>query len=470
MKACIVLAMGAFVLSGPTAKAQTLWQVWQAAQQHDPEFQAARAALAAAQAAHPEALAALLPQLTASANRTVDNQSSSGPEFYGSQIVPVSQSANTRATDWQLQLSQALFDWSAIKNVEAAGLDAASAAATYQSALATLAQKVVNAYLGVLGAQANLAATEATAKAFAEQYRQANARYRAGLSGIIGADASQAALATAEADVLDARQQLTAALATLSSLTVEPAVGRFPPLPLDYHIRVSGTENDWRAKALSGNPELAAARLTARANEARVGAAESDYLPNVSLALTHSHYSESGSSDYAVPGSAVVSPAAQISSDNTIALELSWNFYSGGATRARVGQARATADESAANAATTRLDIARQVQTDYAALDVDAAVIVRLRAAVKAARDAVTATEKAVPVGVRTEDDLVIQRERLLTTEQQLDSAVTTSIQDQIALARAAGELTPGRIQSLSERLVHTKPPTTSTTSPGAAE
>lgn len=448
-----LLVAAAAMSATAAAHGQTLWQAWQAAAAHDPEFRAARAALRAAQAAHPQALAALLPQLGAGANRTFDNQSSSGPQFYGSQIVPLESSANTRATGWQVQLTQTLFDWSAIKNLQAADLDAAAAAATYQSTFAGLASKVANAYLGVLSAQANLAVAEGTAKAFAEQYRQAEARYKAGLSGIIGAESSQAALASAQADVLDARKQFDAARNTLAALTGAPAGGAFPRLPLDYPVTAAGSMDDWLGRAYTHNPALAAAKLTARADAARIGAADSGYIPTLSLALTHSHYSQSGTSDYAVPGNSVRTPAAELSSDNTIELQLSWSIFSGGATRAAVERAGANADQAAADAATTRLDVEREVKTRYAAIANDSDVIARLRTAVTAARAAVAATERAVPAGVRTEDDLVTQRERLFTAQTGLDAAVAAAVQDQIALARAAGELTPERIRALSAKL-----------------
>src|SRR5699024_9355014 len=108
----------------------------------------------------PHALSLLLPQVNGSLARLYDNNSSNGPQYFGGNgILPVSQASNTGTSVWQIELDQPLFDWAAIKNMEAANLDVAAAAATYQSTLDELAAKVTKAYVDVLAARAALDAT-----------------------------------------------------------------------------------------------------------------------------------------------------------------------------------------------------------------------------------------------------------------------------------------------------------------------
>lgn len=450
------LALILFCLLGFTvnASAASLWQVWQAAQAHDPEFRAAAAALAKAKAAKPGALSALLPQLDGSLSRAYNNDHSEGPQFFGqNQILPVSQASNTGATSWQLELDQPLFNWSAIKNLQAADLDAAAAAATYQHTLAQLAVKVTTAYLNVLSARASLAATRETVKGFAEQSREADARYHSGTTGVIGADSARAGLESARGELLAARQQFTAAENSLEALTGGPLPDSESTLPANYRVTLADTQEAWINRALADNPRLAAARLSARADNHRIGAAESGYLPNISLALIHNQQIQSGTASYSYPGSEVPTPADYKATGNEIALQLRWNFFAGGATRAKVNQAQAQADESAATAATTRLDIVREVKTRYAALTIDAEQLKTLRAAVAASRDAVLATTRGVTAGVRSEDDLVTQRERLLAAEQSLNAAIATAVQDELALARVTGTLTDARLRQISRGL-----------------
>ncbi|MGH8128966.1 MAG: TolC family protein, partial [Gammaproteobacteria bacterium] len=465
------LALMLFCLLGFTtsASAANLWQVWQAAQAHDPEFRAATAALVEAKAAKPGALSVLLPQLNGSLSRAYNNDHSEGPQFFGqNQILPVSQASNTGATSWQLELDQPLFNWSAIKNLQAADLDAAAAAATYQHTLAQLAVKVTTAYLNVLSARASLAATRETVKGFAEQSREADARYHAGTTGVIGADSARAGLESARGELLAARQQFTAAENALEALTGGPLPGAHSTLPPNYQVTLTDTQEAWLNRALADNPRLAAAQLSARADNHRIGAAESGYLPNISLALIHNQQIQSGTASYSYPGSEVPTPADYNATGNEIALQLRWNFFAGGATRAKVNQAQAQADESSANAATTRFDVVREVKTRYAALLIDAEQLKTLRAAVAASRDAVQATTRGVKAGVRSEDDLVTQRERLLSAEQSLNAAIATAVQDELALARVTGSLTDARLQQISRNL-SAAPAAESVTAPAAA-
>lgn len=449
--ACLAMAAFGLLGFGANAKAATLWQIWQAAKVHDPAFRAAAAMLAQARAARPDALSALLPHVDGSLARSYYNANSEGPEYFGqNQILPVSQATNTGTTNWQVQLSQPLFDWSAIKNLQAADLDAAAAAATYQDALSQLAVKVTTDYMNVLLARATLDATQATVKGFAEQSRQANARYNAGMTGVIGADSARAGLESARGQLLAARQQLTAARNALQALTAGLLPDPGATLPTHYEIQLTGDQGSWLDRALKGNPRLAAARLSARADNHRIGAAESGYLPSVSLALIHNQQIQSGKSSYSIPGQTVPTPADYNATGNQIELQLNWNFYSGGATRARVAKAEAQADQSDANATSTQLDVTREIKTRYAALRIDAQRLKTLQAAVSAARDAVQATTRGVPAGVRTEDDLVTQRERLLSAQQALNDAVATTIADEISLARTSGTLTDKRLQALS--------------------
>jgi len=175
----LTLAM-ALIAPAQACHATSLWQAWLLAKAHAPALQQAEATLEQAHAAHSAALAQLLPALNLNASRVVDNQSSSGPEFYGSSIVTVSQAANTRTDGWDLQLSQPLFDWHAIQNLSAADYSEAAGVANAEAARQTLIATLTQDYLSVLNAQAQLAATREAQDGFATQAFEAQARYQAG--------------------------------------------------------------------------------------------------------------------------------------------------------------------------------------------------------------------------------------------------------------------------------------------------
>ena len=445
----------ALLLVAQAAHATTLWQVWQLAKLHAPALEQAEATLEQAHATHSAALAQLLPALNLNASHIVDNQSSNGPQFYGSGIVPVSQASNTRTNGWDLQLSQSLFDWHAIQNLsaadysEAAGV--ASAEATRQTLMATLTQD----YLAVLNAQAQLGATREAQDGFATQAIQAAARYKAGLSGIIGTDETQAALAQAQAETLAAEQAFKQARRQLDTDAGVHISGPFPDLPANLTLSLPAgvNRNAYVQRALSQNPTLAAARLSQTSAGHALSATRAGYLPSVSLVLSHQRNFVIGSSDFSVPGSAVTSPATQDASQNMIGLQLSWAIFSGGATSAAAQAAEAQQRSADASARTAELSIVSQVSNALDGLVSAQKRVRQLQTGVTSAQAAVTATAAAVSKGLNTEQNLVIARQTLLTLETDYAQAVVDLVNNRVALEQSLGTLTPDLLSQLSSKI-----------------
>ncbi len=450
-----VAAATALLFAARATHATTLWEVWQLAEVHAPALEQAEATLEQAHATHSAALAQLLPALNLNASHVVDNQSASGPQFYGNGIVPVSQTSNTRTNGWDLQLSQPLFDWHAIQNLsaadytEAAGV--ASAEATRQTLMATLTQD----YLAVLNAQAQLAATRKAQDGFATQAIQAAARYRAGLSGIIGTDETQAALAQAQAETLSAEQTLKQARRQLDTDAGIRINGPFPDLPANLALSLpAGVNRDaYVQRALQQNPTLAAARLSQTSASHALSATRAGYLPSVSLVLSHQRNFVIGTSDFSVPGSAVTSPATQDASQNMIGLQLSWAIFSGGATSAAAQAAEAQQRSADASARTAELSVVSRVSNALDGLASDQHRVRQLQTGVVSAQAAVTATAAAVSKGLNTEQNLVIARQTLLTLETGYAQAVVDLVNNRVALDQALGTLTPELLSQLSGKI-----------------
>ncbi|MDE2236148.1 MAG: TolC family protein [Gammaproteobacteria bacterium] len=438
-----------------TADATTLWEVWQSAKAHAPALQQAEATLEQAHATHSAALAQLLPALNFNASRVVDNQSSSGPEFYGSSIVTVSQAANTRTNGWALQMSQPLFDWHAIQNLSAADYSEAAGIANAEAARQALMATLTQDYLGVLNAQAQLTATREAQDGFATQAMQAEARYKAGLSGIIGTDETQAALAQAQAETLAAAQALKQARRHLDTDAGVHIRGPFPDLPVNLTLSLPAglTRSDYMKHALQQNPTLAAARLNQTSAGHALSATSAGYLPSVSLVLTHQRNFVTGSTDFSAPGSAVTSPATQDASQNLIGLQLSWAIFSGGATSAAAQTAEAQQRSADADARTAELTVASQVSNALDGLTSDQQRVQQLQTGVTSAQAAVNATAQAVSKGLRTEQDLVIARQTLLTLKTAYAQAVVDLVNNRVALEQALGALTPRLLSQLSGKI-----------------
>lgn len=453
----LLILLAAILLYGVLrpCSATTLAEVWQLAEQHAPALEQVEATLEQAHATHSDALAQLLPALNLNANRVVENQAANGPQFYGSDIVNVNQAANTRTNGWELQLSQPLFDWNAIQSLSAADYTEAAGVARAEAARQALMVTIAQDYLAVLSAQALLNASRDAQTGFSTQAFQAEARYKAGLSGIIGSDETKAALAQAQAETLAAGQALKQARRQLDTDAGTHISGPFPALPTDFVLPLPlGTDaQDYLQQALSQNPTLAAARLERHSADHALSAAHSGYLPTVSLSLSHQRNFVTGNTDFSAPGTTVTSPATQDASQNVIGLNFSWAIFSGGATSAAARLAQAQLRSADASARTAELTLAAQLNNALDGITSNQQSVQQLQSGVAAARSAVTATAAAVSKGLSTEQNLVIARQALLSLEVSYAGAITNLVNSRLALAQALGALTPELLAQVSAKL-----------------
>ena len=122
-------------LSVPCAGAADLAEVYQRALRNDPQLREADANRLAALEARPQALASLLPQLSATGGYANDDSSGASLAFAnGGVLVPYQSGARTDATQWSLQLRQTLFRWDQIATLRRAGVEVAQAEVDFRAA------------------------------------------------------------------------------------------------------------------------------------------------------------------------------------------------------------------------------------------------------------------------------------------------------------------------------------------------
>ncbi|MCV6603792.1 MAG: TolC family protein, partial [Porticoccaceae bacterium] len=161
-------ALGAALATTGQAQAAALADIYQQAQQNDPQLKSALANSQAGQQAAPISKANLLPQIGLQANAsTVDSDA----RDYDSQA-------------YTLSLSQPLFDatsWYGFKQGEE---QSELAKLQYGQAQQGLILRVVNAYLDVLRAQTALETSQAQERAIKRRLDQVNAQFEVGLIAI----------------------------------------------------------------------------------------------------------------------------------------------------------------------------------------------------------------------------------------------------------------------------------------------
>ncbi len=436
------------VASAPLAHATDLWQVWQLAKSNDPAFQQAKANRNASMEAKPQAWAQLLPSVDLTANRAWNNNSGSSIYPYSTPPATLTSTSNTRNTQWGATLTQTLFNWRQFKSVQGADYTVAEAEANYESTLQGLIVSVSQAYFNVLNAEDNLDADTANLKALAKQYEQTQQQYKVGLIAITGVKEAEAGYDQAKAQVITDRQALDQAREALRAIT-----GRYipdlqsPRAKLPLNAPQPENVSDWVRQAMQNNPALAAAQQAQKSAQSQVSQQKAGYLPSLNLVLQHMRNSTTGHGSNTFNGQF---PDQSSGSNNQIALQLSWNIFSGGATRATVKQYQYQADAAMANEISQRRSVEQQVRNAYLAVLSGIASVKANRQSVEASRVSLQATEAGLKVGTRTTLDVLTARKTLLDSQKAYYSARYNYMLAVLQLEQAAGTLDQKDIQQLN--------------------
>jgi TolC family type I secretion outer membrane protein len=226
-----------------------------------------------------------------------------------------------------------------------------------------LLRGVVSAYYnGQLAAQ-NLAIAQADKGFFERQLKEADARYRAGTGALSDILNFKIRVNAAQADLITARRSQSVSRHSLAALLGLPEANLPAELPLAPMVPESETEmapldvDQLLDQAIDQRPDLSQARLGLQRQEASVGAARAGYWPTLSL-------------NGGVEGDR--SDDAGFENDdfgNRIGLNLTVNLFAGGATRARVREAQAAAEEGRRQLADKELKVRQAVRDAATALD-----------------------------------------------------------------------------------------------------
>lgn len=223
---------------------------------------------------------------------------------------------------------------------QGAGAEAEAADAELADLHVSLAAQIALAYLDYRNWQHQQALLQASIALLEESLRLEETRVRFGTSSDAGVSAIRGRLAASRAKLASTGGEKTAANDRLALLTgevpgaLDDVLVQVQPLPLPPQAVAVGDP----AGLLQRRPDIRAAERRLAAANARIGVANAQRFPAVSF--------------FGVLGIGGSSPGEVFGGDNLTGIMLpriNWSFLDFGRTRARVDQARAEADEAAAN-------------------------------------------------------------------------------------------------------------------------
>jgi outer membrane protein len=463
----LALLCAGFAIGLPVAAAAADFaQVYQDALANDPTYQQANATYMAAREARPEAWAALLPQISGSAGRSLDHSAGLSTNIGSSaagQPVPASFYATTHANarQWSLNLSQELFSWTDWMTLKAADSQVAEAQANYQAAAQNLILRVATAYFNVLSALDTMQAQESSLKAFDLQLEQANKRFEVGLIAITDVEQARAARDTAAAAVIADKQSLANAEDQLEVITGRQYDTLSEPgtdMPLVTPNPAS--QDQWVQTSLQQNLTLIASRLAADVAREDVRIAFGGHLPTVSLVASRSF--NSTGVDETINGLGTFNLPSW-ANDRQIGLQVTVPIFSGGGTEARVHQAQYQwiAAKDAVEQATR--STVQQARDAYLGVISGIAHVQALQQAMTSSQTAYRATEAGYRVGTQTEVDVLNALSTLVQAKTNFASSRYAYINSVVQLRFAAGTLDTNEVQAINHWLT-----SSASVSPGA--
>src|SRR5579862_8706645 len=350
MKRAAVLALAALAVTG-AAQGKDLIGVFEDAVHNDPVIRQADANRLAARESRPQAISALLPQVTGTASAQGDHNSGTQP-FFGTnpngtafvQALPAVVDTTTKG--WALNLKQNVFSWSNWMTLKQASKEVAQAEANYQAAEQQLILRTAQAYFNVLAADDTLQADQTSLEAIARQLEQANKRFEVGLIAITDVEDAKAARDTAASTVIAAKRTLATAEDQLEEITGQKYDSLSKPgAEVPLKSPEPADESRWVNISLEQNLSLVSNRLAADIARDNVRQAIGGHLPTLDIVASRSFQQQNASE--IVAGQALGSFQSDAFpsvlshfNDRQIGLQLTVPLFSGGYTQSKVRQSQ----------------------------------------------------------------------------------------------------------------------------------
>jgi outer membrane protein len=459
-----LLTLVACIFSFHAAAAADLVAVYQRALQNDPQLREAEANRLAALESKPQALAALLPQVTgtAVANKERDNGASNQSFSFtdvstGKPIVVVEhQDFNGRTTThnhkYGVDLKENLFRWENWVALQRADAQVAQAEADYQAAQQDLMSRVAQRYFDVLASQDDLDAQEGALASVNRQLEQAEKRYEVGLIAITDVQEVRASHDSSAAAVIAAKRQVASAQEFLREITgdlFDTLARPIEPFELTNPDPVS--EDRWVEMALQQNLSLVSSRLAADIARENVSASRGGHFPSLDLVASRYKINADGTSI-----NADGTPYGNSSVDQnqrSIGIQLTFPLYSGGMVSSQVRQA--VYQHRAAKERVER--VARQTEHDardsYLGVLSEISRVKALRRAVESNTTALNATEAGYEAGTRTAVDVVETRRLWIQAQTDYSRSRYDYMINVLKLQQAAGILSEQSLNRLNSLL-----------------
>jgi outer membrane protein len=427
------------IINATPSFATDLMDIYREALANDPQFKIAYSTYMASSEAIPQSEAALLPQML------VNGQAGKSYDIVDAGVFKIN--SNYLYRQWQLNASQAIFNYQAWKNVQQAKNNVKAAQAQFNAAAQDLMIRVSNAYMDALLAQDSLSFAEAKKQANQNSLQQARDRFDVGLVAITSVYEAQSAYDQSLADVIAAKNNLINRNEDLRKLTnhvyekLAPLRDGSIPLVQPEPLNV----DEWVDTGLKQNFALIAAKFTLSAARENIKSQSAANWPVFTVQGNTTRTDNSGGQNtFLIPRNAQYSQ---------VLVNMNFPIYQGGLVASKTRQAKFNYQISN-----------EKLEQAYRNVVVDSRIafntIIDGISKVKADRQTVASrinqldsTKAQFSAGTRTMVDVTNAQQRLFEAQEQLASDQYRLIKSQLQLKNLSGTLNANDLELINSWL-----------------
>jgi outer membrane protein, protease secretion system len=419
---------GLCCLAAVPVHALDLLQAWEQLQLQGPTYRAAIHERDAGLENRAIGKAGLLPQITARASKSRVDGTQEQENLLGQSIE---NDLDYDSQNLSLQLRQPLYNRQKMVEYRQGKQRASYSEAVFDAKTQNVAVRLASRYFDVLLTRETIDLSRAKLKAFEQQVASAQRRFDLGDGTITDVDQATARRDLAQAEVIEAEDNLVVALRLLEELLgdiprqLATLQADFPTPPLQPN-----NLQDWLNKARQNNPTLRARQVNHGLAEEEVRRASSGHWPTLDLVLGYTD-SESDS----------ISTIDQTNRYNSIGLEFNMPLYAGGGVSARVRQATASREQAGEEVNAAREEVFSATTREFRGVQSGQARIRALEQAVASSERAQDSARKGFLAGSSTNVDILNAEEQVFIARRDLLEAKLRYLLARLQLAAAVGLL-----------------------------
>jgi len=453
----LVLAMGL----ATTAQAQSLMELYQAAQPYDSAYQAAQAQLNATAAKVDQARALYAPSVNFQAGlkrgweqggATTESTSSSGTTTTES----TSDKAQTDGT-MGVQLSQTLYNRFNEVVLTQAERAIAIAEAGLRATQQDLMVRVSAAYFDVLAATDSLAFVRAQKAAVAEQLASAKRNFEVGTATITDTREAQARF-----DLVIAQEIATENDLTIKKSLLNQQVGTQNAQPIGVRLplvlpAVAGNEAEWTASTEQNQAQVQSKRIELELAQLESEKSRASTAPSVALGATLGKSLPWGGTSTSSLTSGVISTSTNTRPKDgqsaSVGITVTIPLFTGRTLDAKLKETVSLEEKARNDLETVRRNALQVTRTAFYGVQSGIGQVKAFEAAEVSSQSALDANRLGYQVGVRINIDVLNSQSQLFDTKAKLAKARYDVLVGGLKLRQAAGTLAESHLQEINALL-----------------